>query len=444
MVVDTALQRRENEGGYNNNNNNNSDDGTTGAGPRLPFAMLAQIQTMDGSTTTTPSDAAIVDMLPLPSAEMVWTVSHGSPNAIQGWKLVRDSESGDLLPVASHTPRPNGIGIETIHASPIVAMKAIPKNRGDDCDCDDGGTSLVVSVSDNGQIVVWEATAATGSVSIRLRSNLFREQQQEDFYDENDSVLSMDVDDQYLYLGSKTGRISILSLEPVVTEGESTGEIGSLPLVKSFVGFTSRSPGVSSLLAAGPGTLGGSSSNNNSNMNGRPPTKSLIAGNTIGGLKQWELIPSGQGRLEYWPRMASQKLPGGKPHVYETREGCYPGDNEDDCEGEGETSSAIRELVCIQQVLLAATDHDLTVWDSLTGKALYDMQGLDFGFAGSNPGGHHRPSLIVANDSVLVTNGMENFVCVHDFTMDRITSENAQDFLERDSDGGDSDGSGDS
>lgn len=54
------------------------------------------------------------------------------------------------------------------------------------------------------------------------------------------------------------------------------------------------------------------------NNPGGPPTKTLIAGNILGELKQWELIPTKDGNdLEYWPRMASQKIPG-KAHVFDT------------------------------------------------------------------------------------------------------------------------------
>jgi len=395
MVVDKALQRFEDAGDV---------ESTDGSSPRLPFDILAQIQT----------GAAIVDMLPLPSAQMLLTISQSAPNAIHGWNLVPHSETGCLLPT---TPL-HKVDIEQIHSSPIVAMKAIPQSDDDD----DSESSFVVSVSDNGQTVVWEITTAEDGPSIRakLDANLLEEEE-----DYGDSVLSIDVDDQYLYVGSQAGKILIYSLSEITGKDTSdAAPLQSLPLVKSFLGFTSSNPGVSTLLAAGPGSLGGGTKNGSSNPN-RPPTKSLIAADMSGGLKQWELIPAGQGRLEYWPRMATQKLPGGKPHVYETRDYSFD-DYEDGF------SPAIRQLLCIQQVLLAATDHDLFVWDSSTGKILYDMQGLDFGL-------HQRPSLIAANDEILVTNGMENFVCVHDFTMERITSENVDDYLEQDNMGNNND-----
>jgi len=453
MVVNTSLQRREGNDDDNGNYNDAMNDtgiNINSPGDVPPFDILAQIQTSTSDSNADVTAAAIVDMLPLPAAKVLWTISLGAPNVIQGWNLSPDSDTGFLLPSSSSGNNGGGqqsskIGMKTIHTSPIVAMKVVPVPQVG------ANTQLVVSVSTNGQVVVWEVTPGddqdecSSSIRIRLDTNILQQQWEEEYYDENDSILSMDVDDQHLYLGSRGGRIYIFSLAEIKGQHFATSDTSSsanpttsLQLLKSFIGFTSRDPGVSTLLAAGPGSLGANNGTGNTNTN-RPPTKSLIAGNMAGGLKQWELIPAGKGRLEYWPRMASQKLPGGKPHVYETSD--YSHYDDDDDEGDASFSPAIRGLVCIQQVLLAATAQDLTFWDSTTGKALYDMQGLDFALHDTTTHAHAqyqrtthhlRPNLIAVKNSVLVTNGMENFVCVHDFAMNRVTSENAQDFLELD------------
>ena len=448
MIVDTALQRE------NNDVDNDIDDGNdrSSSASQSPFEVLSQIQTSSKSSSSSTS-AAIVDMLILPAAcRMIWTISHDSPNTIQGWKLIPNEETGFLLPSSSTSSSSSSsssdikINIETIHTSSIVAMKIIPKNN-----VDDSSSTFIVSVSDNGQVVVWEVLSSSSSsggnididsesseIKIRLDANLLRQQQEEEEeYDDrhSDSILSMEVDDQYLYLGSQAGRISIFALSTIVGECSSgeddlgdlntpvAGPLQSLPLAKSFLAFTTKEPGVSTICAAGPGTLGDTTDDRSSSNTSRPPSKSLIAGNVGGGIKQWELIQAGIGRLEYWPRMASQRLPKGKTHVYETKEGR---DNYDygDYDDDENSSPSIRGLLCIQQVLLAATDHGLTFWDSTTGKALYDMQGLKFSAV---VGG--RPNLVAVNDSVLVTNGMDQYVCVHDFSMDRFS----------DGDGGDDD-----
>jgi hypothetical protein len=452
MIVDTALQRDEN----NNIDNDidDDDDDRSSSSSQSPFEILSQIQTSSSSS------AAIVDMLILPAAcRMIWTISHDSPNTIQGWKLIPNEETGFLIPISSTSSSSSSseikIDIETIHTSPIVAMKIIPKinDESDDADDDDSSSStFIISVSDNGQAVVWEVISSGGGdsepsqIKIRLDADLLRQQQEdEEEYDDQhtDYILSMEVDDQYLYLGSQTGRISIFALSTIIGDEEDlntpTGPLQSLPLAKSFLAFNTKEPGVSTICAAGPGTLGDTADVRSSN-NGRPPSKTLIAGNVGGGIKQWELIQAGIGRLEYWPRMASQRLPKGKTHVYETKEGRdnYDYGDYDDDDDDQSSSSSIRGLLCIQQVLLAATDHGLTFWDSKTGKALYDMQGLKFSaLGGERPDGNNnsnsgsdnvlpRPNLVAINDSVLVTNGMDQYVCVHDFSMDRFSSgENA-------------------
>jgi hypothetical protein len=450
MIVDTALQRENNDV----DNDMDDDDDRSSSASQSPFEVLSQIQTSSTSSSSSTS-AAIVDMLILPATcRMIWTISHDSPNTILGWKLILNEETGFLLPSSSTSSSSSSsssdikINIETIHTSSIVAMKIIPQNN-----VDDSSSTFIVSVSENGQVVVWEVLSSSSNnsggnieidsesseIKIRLDANLLRQQQEEEEeYDDrhSDSILSMEVDDQYLYLGSQTGRISIFALSTIVGECSSgeddlgdlntpvAGPLQSLPLAKSFLAFTTKEPGVSTICAAGPGTLGDTTVDRSSSNSSRPPSKSLIAGNVGGGIKQWELIQAGIGRLEYWPRMASQRLPKGKTHVYETKEGRdnYDyGDYDDDDEN---SSPSIRGLLCIQQVLLAATDHGLTFWDSTTGKALYDMQGLKFSAV---VGG--RPNLVAVNDSVLVTNGMDQYVCVHDFSMDRFS----------DGDGGDDD-----
>jgi hypothetical protein len=272
--------------------------------------------------------------------------------------------------------------------------------------------------------VLWKDPTTCNNFSVEFRDNLLQKIQQESMeLDSNDdTILSMDVDKEYLYLGTQTGRIFIFSLSTLL----STGDV-STSLVNVVVGFTSKEPGVSALCAAGQGSLG---TTNSSSSSRRPATKGLIAGSVMGEIKQWELIPTGNERVEYWPRMASQKLPG-KAHIFGTGVG---GDVEVSFSSNGSNdSSTIRSLLCVQQVILAATDTTLKFWDPITGKPLYDMNGLDFA-VGRTGGGLElpRPSLVVAKDSVLVTNGMDQYVCVHDFAMDRVTSENAQEMIERD------------
>jgi hypothetical protein len=474
FIVGTQLRRSDNPNVNRQPQEFGNDDNATDHPPFDIVAQLSMATTTGGST-----NAAILDMLILQDTKMLWTISQessssSSSNTIQVWALSNerhnpddddddddDDSDGLLLPAPAQMTQPP-FQLRTIHTSSIVGMKVVPTNNQHD---------LVVTVSDNGLVVVWEVKGQHDSgdpdVSIILEDNVL-EQHQQGEEQRSDIVLSMDVDKDHLYLGCQSGRIFIFSLSSIFAHKERRQTpTTALPLLKTFVGFTNREPGVSALCAAGPGSLRSASPSGGGRSSvASTAATSLIAGNVLGELKQWELIPTGAdgSGLEYWPRMASQRLPN-KAHVFETDQVFLSSEEESDV-----TSRTIRGLMCVQKVILAATNRDLTFWDPETGKVLYDMKGLNFDVCG---GGQDRPSLVVARDSILVTNGMEQYgkpinaisylpslpvtlpyiqlcctgllvslsfflpthpVCVHDFAMDRVTSENARDMIERDDD----------
>ena len=380
LIVGTELQRSTSDD-YEQQEEQELSSTTNDNDDSLPFDILAQIST--NPTSSPPS--AIIDMVVLNEMKMLWTISQGSSNTVQVYNLAVD-DNGNLLPDPAQLTQPP-LPLETIHTSRIIGMKIIPTND------NMNNNQIVITVSDNGQVVLWDVT--NDNISTIFQGNVLEERTnavEAGFGGSSDDIiLSMDVDEKNLYLGSQSGRIFIFSL----TTDES--QMTTLPLVKSFVAFTNREPGVSAICAAGPGTLRSGQSIGGSRS---PATKSLIAGNILGELKQWELIPTGGGSgLEYWPRMASQRLPN-KAHVFETDQVFLTSEEQNDM-----SSQTIRGLMCIQKVILAATNHDLKFWDPETGKVLYDMKGLDFGLLQ----GGISPSLVVARDSVLVTNGMDQY-----------------------------------
>ena len=96
--------------------------------------------------------------------------------------------------------------------------------------------------------------------------------------------------------------------------------------------------------------------------------------------------------------------------------------------GEG-GDGAIRSILYLkkQQVVIVATDHgDLTVYDPSTGQVLYSMDG-SFDFSSF---GFGQASLVAATPSILLTNGMGNYICVHDYAMERLDDDNIEDFFD--------------
>ena len=131
------------------------------------------------------------------------------------------------------------------------------------------------------------------------------------------------------------------------------------------------------------------------------PTLALVTGSTLGEIKQWELLPRGIESLEFWPKISSQKMPG-KVHLLNKGRTTLT-------LAEATERSAILNLCpVLKGVLLTATKDHLTVWNTATGECYCDMQGFDF---------DHGASCLNL-PGILVTNGLQQHVCIHDFSID--------------------------
>ena len=114
-----------------------------------------------------------------------------------------------------------------------------------------------------------------------------------------------------------------------------------------------------------------------------------------GGEEQGMNIPSFQ--LEHWPRLPTQRMKR-RAHLFQSFSGA-----------------AINALAQIEpsKFLSAGADGTVRIWSPSEGKELYRMDGFTDSIS----------SLVLAKDS-LVTNGMENMVCLHDFGVDIDEAEN--------------------
>jgi len=116
-------------------------------------------------------------------------------------------------------------------------------------------------------------------------------------------------------------------------------------------------------------------------------------------VRQWELLTrslmGGDGggpdtRLEQWPKMASQRLPK-KAHMFEGHDG---------------------EVTCLKPIdstkfLSASTDGTVVAWDPATGRKLFRMDGFTRSIRS-----------LCLQDGLVITDGMDQYVCVHDFDVD--------------------------
>jgi len=234
----------------------------------------------------------------------------------------------------------------------------------------------VLSIDRNGIVCRWSVNAKNGG-TISM-SNSFQIS-----LDYDDMILCCDADKDYVYFGTTSGTVLIYSVDQILNSDSGSSTAAEVEPLKTFTSFSNA--GVSRICAAGEGIMG----------RGRgTSTVALITGSTDGDIKQWELLPRGMRGVEYWPKLSSQTLQG-KAHLLQ---------------GMTEVSPILNLCPVQDGIILSATSHQLVIWDSTTGQTLCTMEGLDFDQGGA--------SCLVLSRYLLITNGMNQYVCVHDFSID--------------------------
>jgi len=177
--------------------------------------------------------------------------------------------------------------------------------------------------------------------------------------------------------------------------------------------------GVTALTCGGEGSLSISpsvrgSTSTSTNTIQRPSTSVLLTGGADGTVKQFEIIPrkleqsqdgnsdGGQGlKLEHWPRLSTQRM-NRRAHMFRGHEGpitalaCGSSSGGVGVGG-GDSSSS--------KIISAGMDGTVRVWNpSKGGKELYRMDGFS-----------DTLSSLCLDGEILVTDGMDDLVCVHDF-----------------------------
>lgn len=114
-------------------------------------------------------------------------------------------------------------------------------------------------------------------------------------------------------------------------------------------------------------------------------------------------------KMENWPKIPTQRLPK-RAHLFEGHEGPV----------------LVLEAMCGRrpQFLSAAADGTIRAWDIAKGKEEYRMDGFTKDLSSLCVQGGSD-----TDDDLLITNGMNQYVCVHDFSMG-LAGESVDDYLE--------------
>jgi len=291
-----------------------------------------------------------------------------------------------------------------VHQDKIVALKTLSSRcfeTGSSVDVSDH--DLLLSASCDGSFALWDKDG-----DMVYRCQMVEED------GGSASITSADVDvsgnEHIIYLGLSSGHVVGYVVSELI-ERASDGDSSPVPKCR----FLAHDPlhqknkcearGITALSCGGPGSMtsGGGGSSSSSTV--------ILTGGADGMIKQWEVIKQNERssvsteeanagndeaevesksswKLQHWPLLPNQRMKG-RAHIFQ-----------------GHNNSPITALVSGEdgapKILSAGADGSLRVWDASKGE-MYRMDGFE------------TVSSICLDREILVTDGMGEYVCVHDF-----------------------------
>jgi WD40 repeat protein len=357
----TNFQSETDKGFDNGFSTMNADKRQTSS--ETPFEILWQRSAVFGTTKQHQQQPVCSILLPTDSSYM-FTAHQGSGD-VQQWTLNDDGIGA--VPLRTLT---DAHAISSTNT--IVCLKAVSKNV---AEMDE---SILLSVSQNGGLAFWDIESG----------DLLRTCQiivPTDTSDEPTTIHSADSDGNWVCVGTADGHVLIYSVSELLKGTKATDGGGvSCPLPNGQWLASKEAYSVTDIACAGEGTLGRGSSQS---------TMLLLTGGSDGSVKQWEVLSretkanDGRVQLEQWPKLSTQRLPK-KAHVFKGHDGSI---------------TALKPIDATK-FLSASLDGTIQAWNPSTGKELFRIDGFE-----------DPINSLCLQDNMLITGGMKQFVCVHDF-----------------------------
>ncbi|KAL7529715.1 hypothetical protein ACHAXR_003114 [Thalassiosira sp. AJA248-18] len=226
-----------------------------------------------------------------------------------------------------------------------------------------------------------------------------------------------------IYLGTSNGYVMGYLLNDLLTSLDSNGDsISECPVpnlhFRAHGTDSGKGEAVTAIKCGGDGTiptsarLQGADENEASSSTGRSPRISssiLLTGGEDGSVKQWEILSQKASssassiRMDHWPRLSTQRMKR-RSHLFS------PGHD-------GAVSSISQQGRDSSKFLTCSEDGSVCVWSASSGKELFRMDGFS----------NKLSSLACLGRELLVTDGMEGCVCVHDFGIEEDAASNGYD-----------------
>lgn len=326
--------------------------------------------------------------------DTVYTASKTS-GQVKSWKI--DHVDGKAVVMPSHN-------LDGAHKDEVVALKTLSDKKNIQ---DVNDHNLLLSASRDGSFAIWDMDG----------DMVYRCEMMNEDGDVPVSIHCADVDtscgsEHIIYLGLSDGYVVGYSVSELLSNA-SEGNTCTVPKCR----FLAHDPlqqrqrlqhdqkekrqsgymGVTAISCGGP--------EHSSKMT---LSSILVTGGADGSIKQWEMLQYRKSsnsfnasasdengnvwKLEHWPRLTTQRMKG-RAHVFQGHDGPITTIK---CDKEDNTS----------KILSAGSDGSIRVWNPKSGNEMYRMDGFD------------DVTSICLDKEILVTNGMNEYVCIHDFDVD--------------------------
>ena len=279
-----------------------------------------------------------------------------------------------------------------VHRGPIVALETLViKDKNVLFSASQDGSFALWNLDKNGELITSHhcMDANSGSPIPLSCADVYSPSSLDDGYGGNDN------DNNVIFLASPDGYV----MGYVIQESPAGDIISFNP--GPNMRFRAHDTAVTAIKCGGEGTILNSAKlrgSDESQANTRPGLSSsiLITGGEDGSVKQWEILSqkdqSSTGvRLEHWPRLSTQRMKR-RAHLFSpSHDGPV-------------TCISQQSMNDLSKFLTASEDGSVSVWSATTGKELFSMDGFN-----------NLSSLVFIGREILVTDGMDQYVCVHDF-----------------------------
>jgi len=287
---------------------------------------------------------------------------------VKEWEIPRLAPAGRQVRRSSVTETVNCLRTYKLHTDKIIDVKKVNSSylEGD----------VLLTFSYDGSFALWNHE--TGDLIKQIKVLLS---------DSPDPILSASIDEVegLIFIGTKSGFVEGYVMDEIIENAKNLSDI--TPKCR----FKATSDGAVSALHAlsldfGKGTR------LRRNLSAKDIyTCGLLTGDSKGVVKRWEVMgrKAGDGRFprfEHWPRMETQRF---KKHAHIFK---------------GHSDEVTNVLGTPTNIISTSLDGSLKVWSPASGdSALYSMESFK------------DISSICCIGSLLITDGMKNYVCLHDF-----------------------------